>query len=93
MAFGKPVINTSLPTGVPYVSIDNETGLTVLPNNVEELSKAIQKLINNDELREKLGENALNRVKEHFDKKLMLKNIYEIYRTEKYDEKKVGNNK
>ena len=67
MQFGKPVINTNLGTGVNYVSIDGETGLTVEPGNVEQLAYAINKLLNNDKLRIELGLNALSRVQNLFN--------------------------
>ncbi len=38
---GCPVINTSIQTAVPYISINNKTGKTILPNNHLELAKAI----------------------------------------------------
>ena len=48
MKYGKPVINTNLGTGVNYVSVDQETGLTIEPKNVEQLTDAINELVNND---------------------------------------------
>lgn len=67
MKHSKPVINTNLGTGVNYVSIHGETGLTVEPANSEELSKAINILLEDDILREKLGQNARRRVEMLFD--------------------------
>lgn len=67
MKYGKPVINTNLGTGVNYVSIHNETGLTVEPKNSEELANAINKLLNNDNLRETFGQNARIRVEKYFN--------------------------
>ncbi len=61
MVYGKPVINTDLPTAVPDVSLDGETGITVTPGSVSELTKAIQKLTDYKELRELYGKNARER--------------------------------
>ena len=67
MKHSKPVINTNLGTGVNYVSIDKETGLTVEPKNPEQLKNAINKLLKDDNLRLTLGENAQKRVNEVFN--------------------------
>jgi len=67
MRYEKPVINTNLGTGVNFVSIDKETGLTVEPTNVEQLTNAIHELINNDELRLQYGQNARHRVEDLFN--------------------------
>lgn len=67
MKHGKPVINTNLNTGVNYVSIDGETGLTVEPKDVEQLAYAINKLLHNALLRTNLGINAQRRTKQTFN--------------------------
>ena len=67
MKHAKPVINTNLNTGVNYVSIDGETGLTVEPKDVEQLAYAINKLLHNALLRTNLGINAQRRTKQTFN--------------------------
>ena len=66
LAAGLPVINTSLPTGVPEVSLNNETGITVEPKNSRALERAIEKIIKNSELKEKFSAKARQRAKDNF---------------------------
>lgn len=79
MVYGKPVINTALYTGVPSVSLDGVTGLTVKPGDVCELRSAIQRLVDDKELRKRLGEGAFNRVRECYDIEKMIEDIYVEY--------------
>lgn len=81
MAYGVPVVNTSLPTGVPYVSKHEETGLTVEPGNPRALAGAINKILGDQKLAEKLGGNGRKRVQEKFSRQDMLEAILEIYRS------------
>ena len=50
MAFSKAVINTNLDTGVPEVSLNEISGLTVPPKNSDALAGAINKLWKDEEL-------------------------------------------
>lgn len=77
MVYGKPVINTLLPSGVPHVSIHQKTGLTVPPSDFESLSAAILALARNRELREEYGKNAADRVMENFNEKDVIRKLYE----------------
>lgn len=63
---GKPVINTNLSTGVPEVSIDNETGITIPVHDIEALSSAIKKLWDDDQLRLFMGMKAKERANKFF---------------------------
>lgn len=82
MIYGKPVINTNLPSGVPYVSIHGKTGLTVKPSDVKALAKAINTLADNDNMRETMGNNACERVIRHFNEKQVIKELYKILEEE-----------
>ena len=80
MARGLPVVNTSLPTGVPWVSLHRETGLTVEPRDSDVLADAITKLIEDDKRRQKYGKQARERVEQLFTREQMLEQIQTIYR-------------
>lgn len=79
MANGVPVINTDLPTGVPWVSQDGETGLTVPPRDAAALAEALQELLNNPEKRAAFGANAKERVKEKFTTARMVEDTLSVY--------------
>lgn len=79
MRFGLPVINTRLDTGVNYVSIHGETGLTVPPANAKALSAAIRQLLADNGLREKFAANALKR-SALFTPERMVEQFREVYR-------------
>lgn len=78
MAYGKPVINTSLPTGVPYVSVHGETGLTVPPRDADALAKAIQTLADSPALREQYGRRAAARVREEYGSEEIMERILSV---------------
>ena len=67
MYFEKPAVTFTIHgSGVNYVSINGETGLEVENSNSEEYAKAITKLADDKELREKLGKQAKQRVENLF---------------------------
>lgn len=78
MIYGKPVINTQLPSGVPHVSIHGKTGLTVPPSDAKALAAAINRLAADKKLREKLGKNAAERVKSRFDEDIVIRRLYRL---------------
>lgn len=79
MIYGKPVINTWLPSGVPYVSIHKETGLTVKPKNISELEKAMRWMQYHPLERQEMGQKARKRVKEVYNMDYMLDKVMEVY--------------
>jgi len=79
MAYGKPVVNTNLPTGVPFVSVHGETGLTVPPRDSIALANAVNKILEDEKLAKTFSQNAIRRVNEKFSRKRMLEQIYSIY--------------
>ncbi|WP_228546267.1 glycosyltransferase [Halegenticoccus tardaugens] len=80
MATGTPVVNTDLPTGVPWVSRDGETGLTVPPKDAAALTGAINDLLGDAEQRRTYGANARERVERRFTTERMLEGTEAVYR-------------
>lgn len=78
MVYGKPVINTSLESGVPYVSIDGGSGITVPPCDEKALAAAVNTLAQDEKLREKYGRNAAERVQEQFSEENVIRKLYKV---------------
>ena len=79
MACGKPVINTLLRSGVPYVSLDGVTGITVPPADSTQLASAINRLLDDPNLRASYGAAAARRAREEFSVDLMVNRTLALY--------------
>ena len=77
-AFKKPVISTRS-HGIPFTVKDGKTGILVEPENPDELSNAITKLLLDDKLREQLGISGYNFVHEECNCVSMAKNSLRLY--------------
>jgi glycosyltransferase involved in cell wall biosynthesis len=77
-AFKKPVISTKS-HGIPFTVKDNENGILVEPDDSEQLSKAINKLLFDNKLRDKLGLSGYNFVHEECNSISMAKNSLKLY--------------
>ena len=73
----KPVISFDI-AGASEV-VNEKTGILVEPGNVEALTEACQQLIENEELRRKLGKMAKTEIAEKFKPQTMIKTIEGLY--------------
>ena len=79
MVCGRPVVNTALDSGVPYVSVHEETGLTVPPRDADALAGALRRLLADDALRERFGENGRRRAARLFSVEAMAEQTVALY--------------
>jgi glycosyltransferase involved in cell wall biosynthesis len=66
MAAGLPVVASNV-GGVPELVADGETGLLVPPGDPQALAAALRRLVENEDLRRRLGARGRERAKELFD--------------------------
>jgi len=64
MACGIPIIGTKV-AGIPYLIEDGENGLLIDPGSPREICEAIQRLVSDAKLRERLTTNGLSAVRSH----------------------------
>ena len=76
MAMGCAIITTDIP-GPSEVIVDGKSGVLVSPYSVDELAAAMSDLGMNDEKRERLVHNALERVRQLFNRERMVRLTYE----------------
>jgi rhamnosyl/mannosyltransferase len=81
MACGKPVVNTAIArSGVPFVSRDGESGLTVKVGDAEAFGQALRAILADRELARRFGDAGRARVEREFSKEVMAERMLAIYR-------------
>lgn len=79
MACRTPVVNTSLDSGVPCVSIDGTTGLTVPPADAPALARAISAILDDPVRSAAYGRAARRRVEMEFNLDQMVRRTLDVY--------------
>ena len=79
MACGKPVVNTQLRSGVPFVSVNGFTGVTVPPADSQALARAINVLLDDPIRRKAYGAAAQARVEREFSLEKMVSETLGVY--------------
>jgi glycosyltransferase involved in cell wall biosynthesis len=80
MAAGKPVVNTLLSSGVPFVSVNGQTGFSVSPRDPEALGAALNRLFDEPDLRSRFGAAGRDRVIREFTLERMTSQTLSLYR-------------
>lgn len=79
MACGLPVVSTDV-GGVGYVNRDGESGLVVPAGDSAALAAALNRLIQDKDLRARLGEGARRRAEREFDLPVLAGRLKDVYR-------------
>ncbi len=79
MACAVPVVGSAV-GGIRYSVVDGETGLLVPPRDPQALSRALQKVLQDDALRDRLGHAGAYRVRDHFDWARIAQQLERVYR-------------
>ena len=78
-ACGKPVVATTIGTGVEYVNLHGQTGLNVPPRDPEALAEAVNALLADPKRRRAFGETARKRVHDEFHAATIARKEFECY--------------
>ncbi len=80
LACGKPIVSTELGTGTSWVNQHEQTGLVVPPMDVQALAAAINRLLADPELRQRMGAAGKIRARQELDADVMIDRLASVYR-------------
>ena len=80
LASGIPCVSTELGTGTSFANLHGETGLVVPPGDAVALAQAINTLLADPELRQRMGAAGRRRVAELFSRQRMVAGNEAVYR-------------
>ncbi|MDM5221855.1 glycosyltransferase family 4 protein [Peribacillus sp. NJ11] len=78
MSFGLPIISTKVGS-IPSVIINNENGFLVEPGDIQNLGNAVEQLLKDEQMIERMGNNNINKIKEQYNIHESIENIVKIY--------------
>ena len=78
MALGRAVVATTV-GGTPELVTEGETGLLVPPRDVEALTAALKRVLDDEGLRRRLGDAGRRRVTERFSAEAMTRDVLALY--------------
>jgi glycosyltransferase involved in cell wall biosynthesis len=77
LACGVPVVASRV-TGIPEIVDDDENGLLVEPGDAEALSRALERLLDDPDLRRRFGEAGRAKAQERFDIETNARELYRL---------------
>jgi rhamnosyl/mannosyltransferase len=80
MAAGRPVVNTRLPTAVPFVVRHEMEGLTVAPSDADGMRGALRRILDDEALAARLGSAGRSRARSEYSRELFRDRNFAIYR-------------
>jgi glycosyltransferase involved in cell wall biosynthesis len=79
MAVGLPIVNTALTTGVPRVARHGTEALTVPPQEPDELSASLSRLLDDPELARRLGNAGRARARDEYAEATFINRVEQVY--------------
>lgn len=78
-AAGRPIVTTDVP-GCRDVVVDGDNGLLVPPSDPDAVAQALGRLLEDPDLRARMGERGRRRVLERFSQELVIRRTFGVYR-------------
>lgn len=78
MAAGKPIVGSRVP-GLGDVAVERETAILIRPGDKPALARETRRLLENEEMRRRLGRAAQGRIRQHFAAAGMVEQYVRLY--------------